>query len=239
MGFSLTGGYTFLAGEDPTSFKLNKLVGGGSIPDGGSYTFAASGFAIQSTGASGFSLAIKDAETLTANRVLSLNTGNADRTITISGNPTLNDWFDQSVKTTASPQFANLALGIATPLARIHAVGNGNYGTGVRLTNGGTHRWEFLHDGAEGLTFGYDGTDVFFINRSGTTQLNSGNFSVLAGLVIVDGATSKTIKYTNGTANGAVATTMGGVGPTGSTAGNPQGWLRVNVAGTDRYVPFW
>lgn len=40
-------------------------------------------------------------------------------------------------------------------------------------------------------------------------------------------------------ANGAVATTLGSVGPTGSTAGNPQGWIEITVAGTNRYIPFW
>jgi hypothetical protein len=34
---------------------------------------------------------------LTADRALTLTTGDADRTITLSGNPTLSDWFDQSV----------------------------------------------------------------------------------------------------------------------------------------------
>ena len=55
----------------------------------------------------------------------------------------------------------------------------------------------------------------------------------------LNGASGAVLRYVNGTANGAVATTLGSVGPTGSTAGNPQGWLRVSVAGTDRYIPYW
>lgn len=47
---------------------------------------------------------------LGADRVLSLVTGDAARTITLSGNPTLSDWFDQSVKAAASPTFAGLTL---------------------------------------------------------------------------------------------------------------------------------
>jgi hypothetical protein len=43
---------------------------------------------------------------LTSNRTLSLVTGDANRVITLSGNPTLADWFDQSVKVTSSPTFA-------------------------------------------------------------------------------------------------------------------------------------
>lgn len=39
--------------------------------------------------------------------------------------------------------------------------------------------------------------------------------------------------------NGAVAVTLGSVGPTGSTAGDPVGWLAVDVGGATRYMPFW
>lgn len=46
----------------------------------------------------------------TGNRELSIDTGDADRTITLTGNPTLNDWFNQSVKSTASPTFAGLTV---------------------------------------------------------------------------------------------------------------------------------
>jgi hypothetical protein len=53
-------------------------------------------------------LQITDAENLTANHSLSLSVGNADRTLTINGNASINDWFDQSVKTTASPTFADI-----------------------------------------------------------------------------------------------------------------------------------
>ena len=38
----------------------------------------------------------------------------ADRTITLQGNPTLDDWFDQSVKTTFSPTFVTVKLSVLT-----------------------------------------------------------------------------------------------------------------------------
>lgn len=47
---------------------------------------------------------------LTANRNLTLTTGDAARTITLSGNPTLSDWFDQSVKTSAAVVFADVTV---------------------------------------------------------------------------------------------------------------------------------
>jgi len=55
-------------------------------------------------------LIIAPGSDLTADRTLTLTTGDAARTITLSGNPTLADWFDQSVKQAASPTFAGLTL---------------------------------------------------------------------------------------------------------------------------------
>ena len=60
-----------------------------------------------------------------------------------------------------------------------------------------------------------------------------------SGNVVFGGASGNTLKYNTPVANAAVATTLGSVGPTGSTAGNPQGWIRINIAGTDRYMPYW
>ena len=51
-------------------------------------------------------LIIKPGSDLTADKTLTLTTGDADRTITLNGNPTLNDWFDQGVKVADSPEFA-------------------------------------------------------------------------------------------------------------------------------------
>jgi len=49
-------------------------------------------------------------EDLGADRVLTITLGDAARTITFSGNPTLDDWFNQNTKTTASPTFDDLKL---------------------------------------------------------------------------------------------------------------------------------
>jgi hypothetical protein len=79
------------------------------------------------------------------------------------------------------------------------------------------------------------------VSEAGIISISSTDAAslTLAGGALFDGATTKTVKYTNGTANAAVAVTFGAVGPTGSTAGNQVGWLRVNVGGTDRYIPYW
>lgn len=55
-------------------------------------------------------LIIAPGSDLTADRALTITTGDFDRIITLSGNPTLADWFDQSVKQVASPTFAGLNI---------------------------------------------------------------------------------------------------------------------------------
>lgn len=67
------------------------------------------GLGIIDTNASHF-LRLDCGSNLTADRVLSFVPGDAARTITINGNPTLNDWFDQSVKAAASPTFVAVTL---------------------------------------------------------------------------------------------------------------------------------
>ncbi len=47
---------------------------------------------------------------LSANRDLTWLTGDADRQATLQGDPTLDDWFDQSVKSSAAPTFSGLTL---------------------------------------------------------------------------------------------------------------------------------
>lgn len=53
---------------------------------------------------------LKCTENLSTNRGLNFIVGNDSRTVTFSGNPTLADWFNQSVKTTATPSFPHLNL---------------------------------------------------------------------------------------------------------------------------------
>lgn len=80
----------------------------------GSPTFAAvtlgnTGLHVLDTNASHY-LTFVPGTNLTANHTLTFTTGDADRTVTLSGNPTLSDWFDQSVKAAATPTFGGLAF---------------------------------------------------------------------------------------------------------------------------------
>jgi len=112
-----------------TREELDAYIGGGVVDvldhaseheSGGDLidplTFSNEGLHILDTGGD-HDLIIKPGTDLGADRILTLTTGDAARTITLSGNPTLNDWFDQAVKQASSPLFANLNLG-ATPLIR-------------------------------------------------------------------------------------------------------------------------
>src|SRR5574341_262603 len=74
-------------------------------------------------------LTVNCSSNLTAERTLSIASGDADRTVTLSGNPTLSDWFDQSVKAAASPTFAGVTIS-GTGASALDVGGGINAGTG-------------------------------------------------------------------------------------------------------------
>lgn len=53
---------------------------------------------------------LKAGEDLSATRNLTITLNDANRAITLNGSPTLNDWFDQEVKTTSTPTFGSVIL---------------------------------------------------------------------------------------------------------------------------------
>lgn len=55
-------------------------------------------------------LGLAASEALTAPRTLTFVVGDANRTLTLSGDPTLGNWFDQDLRVAASPEFAGLTL---------------------------------------------------------------------------------------------------------------------------------
>jgi len=83
-----------------------ELAEAGDYDFTGTVTLDADALQLDDTNAS-HQLIITPGSDLAADRVLTLTTGDAARTLTLNGNATLDDWFDQSVKTTASPTFAN------------------------------------------------------------------------------------------------------------------------------------
>lgn len=92
-------------------------------------------------------LIVKPGSNITADRTFTITTGDANRTLTLSGDATLDDWFDQSVKAAASPTFAGVNLSNTdTTISRVSAgdiqiEANIVYragGTDVALADGGT-----------------------------------------------------------------------------------------------------
>lgn len=123
-------------------------------------------------------LGITTSSDLTADRLLTFVPGDASRTITVNGNPTLSDWFDQSVKTTDSPQFAAVNIGDATDTTITRAgagdiavEGNGIYragGTDVPVADGGT--------GASTARAAAQNLETWHVlARSGTAVSHTGN----------------------------------------------------------------
>lgn len=71
---------------------------------------------------------------ISADRTLTIDQGDANRTITLSGNPTLNDWFDQDVKTTGTPQHARIGIGQAAHGTVLLAVNDATGAPGTTAT---------------------------------------------------------------------------------------------------------
>lgn len=89
-----------LAGDSGFTFAKTTDV----LTLGGGIQVPNSGLKVLDTGGNHY-LSIRPGTDLSADRDLTITTGDAARTVTLSGNPTLADWFDQSVKTAATPTF--------------------------------------------------------------------------------------------------------------------------------------
>ncbi len=121
-------GTTFVMSSAPT-------IAGGSIT--GLTTLA-----IRDTSAAfDVTLAATSSTTISAGRTLTFDVVNAARTIKLTGNPTLNDWFDQSVKIASTPQFERLGIGTASVAARGIILGGNltaatSFGIGIDIGGG-------------------------------------------------------------------------------------------------------
>lgn len=99
------------------------FFGGG----GGGSTF--SSIKIADTDSSNY-LTIDWNENDTSDRTLYFLVGGANRSITLSGNPTLGDWFDQEVKTTSESSFKTVTFGT------VYANGNSGASKTIDWGNG-------------------------------------------------------------------------------------------------------
>lgn len=143
------GGSSFDGSADVTSFPSPGAIGG-STPAAGTFTALTgtsgsitglTALAIRDTSAAfDVTLAATSSTALTAGRTLTLDLVNAARTLKISGNPTIADWFDQSVKTGASPTFVTVTAALsgnattATTLATARAIYGSSFDGSAALT---------------------------------------------------------------------------------------------------------
>jgi hypothetical protein len=97
-------------------------------------TDAVNGLQLNSSSGGALKIAGLGSETLV--RTLTISHGGTNRTITLTGNPTLADWFDQSVKAAASPTFVGLTLTGALSVQGNTTIGDTTTDT-VRFNAGG------------------------------------------------------------------------------------------------------
>jgi hypothetical protein len=137
-------------------------------------TFANTGLKVYDTGAD-HTLSIVPGTNLSANRVLTLTTGDAARTLTLSGDPTLADWFDQDVKTTGTPQFAQLGIG-------------GAISTGALVNLTGTFTPAsagFAVNANPTINVAVGGVGTMYNSAGTLVEASSGTHSLLSGVRIV------------------------------------------------------
>lgn len=94
-----------IQGVDNKTFLPQSIL----LPDNFSVNFSNTGLRIFDTDGSNV-LTVTVNSDLTDNRTLTLVTGDASRTITLNGDVTLNDWFDQAVKQASNVTFASAIL---------------------------------------------------------------------------------------------------------------------------------
>lgn len=150
------------AGGDTLQNSIIICTDGGAVSGMATLTLPNTGLHLLDTNAS-HDLIIAPGSDLTADHTLTITTGDADRTITLSGNPTLADWFDQAVKAASTPTFAGLTstntieidVGATDPLVL------------------------FDCDDADRFVIGVDQNDAYkFKINSGSTLVNGSDFEL-------------------------------------------------------------
>lgn len=164
-------------------------------------------------------------------------------TLSATGTATMADINSSGqVQSTVADGAYNFRLCATSGRMRLRGYADATNQTLLEATNAAESVYITMSFGAAAYRFLAGGV-TSFLDTTDSTAISSGAIVCSGGIGVakrlcLDGATGKTLRITNSVANGAVAVTLGS-GPTGSTAGAPQGWMRVDINGTDRYMPFW
>lgn len=122
-------------------------------------------------------LIIKPGSDLSDDRILNFTTGDAARTITISGNPTLDDWFDQDVKQASSPIFGGLTLNGNIALNGNYLSGDGD-NEGIFIESNGDVR---IYDNIRAVKFTTEDISPYAFYTTGRVRAAIGDFNEIAG----------------------------------------------------------
>jgi hypothetical protein len=154
-------------------------------------------------------LIIKPGSDLTADKTLTVTTGDADRTITLNGNPTLNDWFDQAVKAASTPTFADVTDNGLTASKPVFSDAN------KKLVSTGTLP---VNQGGTGAT-SYTNGQLLIGNTTGNT-LTVATLSEGTGIDITNGTGTITIAVeANSLGQGQIANSAIGQGELKTSSG--------------------
>src|SRR3990167_708474 len=204
------GGMDGLADDDHAQY----ILVAGTRTFTGAQTFINSGIHILDTNAS-HDLILAVGSDLFSDKTFTLTTEDSDRTITLAGIPTLNDWFDQSVKTTVSPGF--VALSLAGDLTDYEATNDASPEFRLGSTDAEELHIQTVYDaGLQTLNYVLFQTDVasaiadkgqFIFNVDGTEIVNIddggieivGTVTIGTAFVLTGGI--NTFNLTNGTAS--------------------------------------
>jgi hypothetical protein len=161
--------------------------GSGGIADGSTLasglTFPNAGLQVKDTDGSHV-LAIKPGSNITANRILTIRTGDADRTLDLSGGDVSISTAAATVLDDASTSAMRTTLGVAIG-SDVQAY-NSNLASIASLTDPNADRIAFWDDSANAWAWLSLGTNL---SISGTTINATGSSGVAAGLVITEATT--------------------------------------------------
>jgi hypothetical protein len=221
---------------------LGNTSGGAAVPSALTALAGLTAYGIRDTSAAfDVQLGATSSVTLTGNCALTFDVTNAARTIRLTGNPTLADWFDQNVTTTGSPQFKSLGIGqpfssgtaISITAAHPRVISTSNPGTNeiaFQFINSAGTCYFGTNDSA-GLNFG--GTPyafVFYTDHAIPIECTTNNvlrmrIGAAGGVEIVNGA------LTTGAPTGGTAGAWK-LGIWVNTPTVPTGYIQLDVGGT-------
>ncbi len=180
----------------------------------------------------------------------------SDRVSVLQSVNTTANVFDLKNDSTGNAAITQLRIGtdFSSQLAEWNYIGSGYSSSGLTIANsvslvaqtGAVGGLIFNSRYSAGLIrFGVNDTLCATINAASTasTSTTSGTLVIVGGVgisgqITFDGGASASLRVTNAVANATTATIMTNLGPAAAQT-TIQGWLRLSVAGTDRFMPFW